>query len=87
MARANVRRRATGSPGRRLTMGTLPTPVPACPALFSRFFTVWTRSGPSGYIFAVNTGKRRSLEAANDPCDDRLRARGGFARWHQFKIE
>jgi hypothetical protein len=31
---------------------------------FLQFFTVWTRSVPRGYIFAVNTGKRRSLEAA-----------------------
>jgi len=50
-------------------------------------FTVWTRSGPNGYIFAVNAGDRGSLRRLRYTAKDRLRACGGFARWHLSKIE
>jgi len=64
MAMANVRATGHGQPRPAFDDGHSPGSSARVPARFRRIFTVWTRSGPNGYIFAVNTGKRRSLEAA-----------------------
>jgi len=63
MAVANVRATGHGQPRPAFDDAYSPSCCARVPARFRPIFTVWTRSGPNGYIFAVNTGKRRSLEA------------------------